>query len=42
MPKLAAAKRREQKQQKAKHGMRVQNRSLKSVILRVIRQKEQA
>lgn len=41
MPKLDKAERREKKQRKARHGMRVSNRSLKSVILPIIGKKAQ-
>lgn len=39
MPKLDKAKRREARQHKARHGMRVSNRNLKSVILPLIGKK---
>lgn len=41
MPKLDKAKRREARQHKARHGMRVSNRSMKSVILPLIGKKAQ-
>ena len=39
MPKLEKAERRDRQQRKARHGMRVSNRNLKSVILQVIAKK---
>jgi uncharacterized lipoprotein YajG len=39
MPKIGAAERREKKQNKAKRGMRVSNRNIKTVLLRVINEK---
>lgn len=39
MPKLDKAQRREAQQHKARHGMRVTNRSIKTVILTTIGKK---
>jgi hypothetical protein len=39
VPKLGKAERRERQQRKARHGMRVSGRSLKSTILPVIEKK---
>lgn len=41
MPKVEKAERREKQQHKARHGMRVTNRSIKSVLLPLIGKKAQ-